>query len=165
MFLIVSELPLFRAYFARNWPLLSSGHGFVTLAIAMIVLGINVMGNLNKPSGSEEALGKSFWSIVIGSGILIFILGWINLVAVSIIFPPSIADHTDMHSRASSSETASRESQLELFALMVPLPYKRLLSPARVAQSRLRQLQCSPSPTSRTQSRHHQPRPATRFAS
>ncbi|KAF7189471.1 hypothetical protein HII31_09111 [Pseudocercospora fuligena] len=81
LFLIVSELPLFRAYFARNWPLLSSGHGFVTLAIAMIVLGINVMGNLNKPSGSEEALGKSFWSIVIGSGILIFILGWINLVA------------------------------------------------------------------------------------
>ncbi|UJO24755.1 uncharacterized protein CLAFUR5_13816 [Fulvia fulva] len=81
MFLIVSELSLFRGYFARNWPLLSPSHGFVTLALAMIVLGINVMGNLNKPSGSQEELGMAFWRIVIASGILIFILGWFNLLA------------------------------------------------------------------------------------
>lgn len=83
MFLIVSELNIFRAYFARNWPLLSPTHGFVTLALAMIVLGINVMGNLNKPSGSQKELGLAFWRIVIGSGIIIFILGWVNLLAVS----------------------------------------------------------------------------------
>ncbi|KAF2166880.1 hypothetical protein M409DRAFT_66426 [Zasmidium cellare ATCC 36951] len=81
MFLIVSELSLFRAYFARNWPLLSPNHGFVTLALAMIVLGINVMGNLNKPSGSQKELGLAFWRIVIGSGIIIFILGWVNLLS------------------------------------------------------------------------------------
>lgn len=83
VFLITSEVSLFRAYFARNWPLLSPTHGFITLAIAMLVLGINIMGNLNKPSGSQEALGTPFWRVVIASGILIFILGWINLLAVS----------------------------------------------------------------------------------
>lgn len=83
MFLTVSELSLFRAYFARNWPLLSPSHGFVTLALSMIVLGINIMGNLNKPSLSSKELGLPFWRIVIGSGILIFILGHINLLAVS----------------------------------------------------------------------------------
>ena len=83
MFLITSELPVFKGYFARNWPLLSPSRGFVTLAIAMIVIGIQVMGNLNKSAGSQEELGMPFWRIVIGSGILIFILGWINLLAVS----------------------------------------------------------------------------------
>lgn len=86
MFLITTELPLFRAYFARNWPLLSPCHGFVTLAIAMVVLGINVLGNLNKPDGSQKNLGMAFWRIVISSGILIFILGWFNLLAVSCLF-------------------------------------------------------------------------------
>jgi hypothetical protein len=83
VFLLVSEFSLFRAYFARNWPLLSPSHGFVTLALAMIVLGVNMLGNLNKPATSQESLGLAFWRIVIGSGIVIFILGFVNLVAVS----------------------------------------------------------------------------------
>jgi hypothetical protein len=83
VFLLVSEFSLFRAYFARNWPLLSPAHGFVTLALAMIVLGVNMLGNLNKPATSQESLGMAFWRIVIGSGIVIFILGFVNLVAVS----------------------------------------------------------------------------------
>ena len=82
MFLLVSELTLFRSYFARNWPLLSPLHGFVTLALAMIVLGINMLGNLNKQATSQESLGMAFWRMVIGSGIVIFILGWVNLIAV-----------------------------------------------------------------------------------
>ncbi|KAK4549711.1 hypothetical protein LTR36_005012 [Oleoguttula mirabilis] len=81
MFLLASELSLFRAYFARNWPLLSPVHGFVTLALSMIVLGINMLGNLNKPATSEKSLGLPFWRIVIGSGIIIFILGFVNLIA------------------------------------------------------------------------------------
>ena len=72
---------MFKGYFARNWPLLSPARGFVTLAIAMIVIGIQVMGNLNKSAGSQQELGMAFWRIVIASGILIFILGWINLLA------------------------------------------------------------------------------------
>lgn len=82
MFLLASESSFFRGYFARNWPLLSPSHGFVTLALAMVVLGVNMLGNLNKPATSQEALGTAFWRIVIASGCIIFILGWINLVAV-----------------------------------------------------------------------------------
>ncbi|KAK0286765.1 hypothetical protein LTR35_004234 [Friedmanniomyces endolithicus] len=81
MFLLVSELSLFRPYFARSWPLLSPSHGFVTLALAMIVLGINMLGNLNKYPTSQASLGLAFWRIVIGSGIIIFILGFVNLIA------------------------------------------------------------------------------------
>lgn len=82
MFLLVSELSLFRAYFARNWPLLSPAHGFVTLAAAMIILGVDILGNLNKPATSQESLGLAMWRIVIGSGIIVFILGFFNLFAV-----------------------------------------------------------------------------------
>lgn len=82
VFLLASELSLFRVFFARNWPLLSPAHGFVTLALAMIVLGINMLGNLNKEATSQESLGLAFWRVVIASGILIFILGWLNLIAV-----------------------------------------------------------------------------------
>jgi hypothetical protein len=70
-----------KRYFARNWPLLSPAHGFVTLALAMMVLGINMLGNLNKPATSKKSLGMAFWRIVIASGIVIFILGWVNLIA------------------------------------------------------------------------------------
>lgn len=83
MFLLASEMSIFRGYYARNWPLLSPAHGFVSLACAMIVLGINMLGNLNKDATSQESLGMAFWRVVIGSGIVIFILGWVNLVAVS----------------------------------------------------------------------------------
>ncbi|KAF1347843.1 hypothetical protein BDV97DRAFT_269963, partial [Delphinella strobiligena] len=81
MFLLVSELSLFRAYFARNWPLLSPAHGFVTLAVAMIILGVDILGNLNKAATSQESLGLAMWRIVIGSGIIVFILGFFNLFA------------------------------------------------------------------------------------
>ncbi len=83
VFLTISELQFgfIKRYFARNWPLLSSAHGFVTLALAMMVLGINMLGNLNKPATSKKSLGMAFWRIVIASGIIIFILGWINLLA------------------------------------------------------------------------------------
>ncbi|GAB1729417.1 hypothetical protein NU195Hw_Modified_152t1 [Hortaea werneckii] len=81
VFLLVSELSLFRSYFARNWPLLSQGHGFVALALSMIILGVNMLANLNKQSTSQEALGLPFWRIIVASGIIAFVLGFINLVA------------------------------------------------------------------------------------
>lgn len=81
MFLLVSEFSLFRGYFARNWPLLSPSHGFVTLAFAMIVIGINMLGCLNKPATSPENLGMAFWRVLIASGVVTFILGHVNLVA------------------------------------------------------------------------------------
>ena len=88
MFLIITELPLFRDYVARNWPLFSPSSGFVTLGITMIVVGVSILGNLNKEATSQESLGKSFWQIVISSGILVVILGVVNLFAVSTLPSP-----------------------------------------------------------------------------
>lgn len=47
----------------------------------MIVLGVSVLGNLNKQATSQKSLGTSFWRIVIASGILMLILGVANLFA------------------------------------------------------------------------------------
>ena len=79
--LIITELPLFRGYVARNWPLLSLSSGFVTLGIMMIILGVTILGNLNKQATSQHSLGTSYWSIVISSGIIVLILGVANIFA------------------------------------------------------------------------------------
>lgn len=83
MFLIVSELSLFQGWYARNWPVLAPEHGFVSLGVAMLVLGVNMLGNLNKESTSQKSLGLAMWRIVIASGILACLLGFFNIVAVS----------------------------------------------------------------------------------
>ncbi|KAL3427663.1 hypothetical protein PVAG01_01172 [Phlyctema vagabunda] len=88
MFLIVSELMLFQDYFARCWPLLSVESGFVFLGSSMIVLGFNILGNLNKPATSVENLGLPFWRVVISSGILTAVVGVFNIIA-TIVFSDS----------------------------------------------------------------------------
>ena len=81
LFLIISELSLFRKYFTRNWPLLSPDHGFVALGLAMVVLGTNLLGNLNKPATSVKSLGLPCWRIMIAAGCLIMIFGVFNVIA------------------------------------------------------------------------------------
>ncbi|KAG9242498.1 hypothetical protein BJ878DRAFT_167374 [Calycina marina] len=81
IFLILSETSLFPNYFATTWPLLSTSSGFVFLGLSMLGLGLNILGNLNKPATSQSALGLPFWRIVIASGILSSILGFTNLIA------------------------------------------------------------------------------------
>ncbi|KAI4162573.1 MAG: hypothetical protein LQ342_003804 [Letrouitia transgressa] len=81
MFLILTELPIFKGYIARNWPLLSPSHGFVTLGFLMIVTGVSVLGNLNKEATSQKSLGTAYWRIVIASGILVIIFGVANIFA------------------------------------------------------------------------------------
>jgi hypothetical protein len=85
LFLIVSEVNLFSGYFARNWPMLSSEHGFTFLGITMIVLGINILGNLNKSPTTEEKLGLAMWRVAIAAGILSLTIGVFNIIS-SIIF-------------------------------------------------------------------------------
>lgn len=79
---IITEIGLFRAYTARNWPLLSPSSGFVTLGILMIILGVSVLGNLNKEATSQQSLGTAFWRITIASGIVVSIIGIANIFAV-----------------------------------------------------------------------------------
>ncbi|CAF9914323.1 hypothetical protein IMSHALPRED_001880 [Imshaugia aleurites] len=79
--LILTEISLFKRYTANNWPLLSPSHGFVTLGIIMIVIGVSILGNLNKQATSEGSLGTTFWRLVIASGIVVSILGVANIFA------------------------------------------------------------------------------------
>ncbi|KAH0543819.1 hypothetical protein FGG08_001858 [Glutinoglossum americanum] len=81
MFLIISELPIFKPYFSHNWPLLGPTSGFVCLGVIMAVLGVTILGNLNKQAISLESLGLPFWRIVISSGILVITLGFMNIIA------------------------------------------------------------------------------------
>ncbi|KAF1960356.1 hypothetical protein CC80DRAFT_466145 [Byssothecium circinans] len=81
LFLIVSECSLFRGYFARNWPMLSPSHGFVFLGCAMMVLGLNMLGNMNKEATSQESLGMPFWRLLVAAGILAIVIGFFNVIA------------------------------------------------------------------------------------
>jgi hypothetical protein len=81
IFLIVSETGLFRRWYAVNWPMLSLSHGFTFLGSMMIVIGVHILGNMNKESTSKKNLGKSFWQIVLAAGILACIFGFFNIVA------------------------------------------------------------------------------------
>lgn len=83
VFLIVSECSLFRGFFARNWPLLSPSHGFVFLGTCMMVLGLNMLGNMNKEATSQKSLGLPFWRLLVASGILAIVIGFFNIIAVS----------------------------------------------------------------------------------
>ncbi|KAI9642778.1 hypothetical protein NHQ30_008510 [Ciborinia camelliae] len=81
LFLIVSELSLFKKYFATHWPLLCPTNGFVFLGLSMMALGFDILGNLNKNATSVKNLGLPMWRVVISSGCLSAILGAINVVA------------------------------------------------------------------------------------
>ncbi|KAJ6122500.1 hypothetical protein N7512_004965 [Penicillium capsulatum] len=83
--LIISELPVFRGYFNRNWPLFGEDAGFITLAGIMMILGVAVLGNLNIESMSQKSFGLAFWRIVISAGILAMVMSVIN-VLVTLIF-------------------------------------------------------------------------------
>lgn len=47
----------------------------------MIVVGVSILGNLNKEATSEDSLGTAFWRIVIASGIVVCIMGTANFFA------------------------------------------------------------------------------------
>ena len=81
-FLIVSEISIFRGYFARNWPLFGPESGFITLGSSMLMLGNGVLGNLNKQATSQKSLGLAFWRIVISAGIVVIVMGVVNLFVV-----------------------------------------------------------------------------------
>jgi hypothetical protein len=58
----------------------------------MTILGVSVLGDLNKPSSRQDALGLAFWRIIISAGILSLIMSLINLIAVRPpCTPPSVS--------------------------------------------------------------------------
>lgn len=104
MFLVISECSLFRSYFARNWPLLSPAHGFTTLGSAMSVLGLNMLGNMNKEATSQSSLGLPFWRLLVASGILAFVIGIFNIIA-SFVFRDKARNVTARRVRSLGAQT------------------------------------------------------------
>ncbi|GFN12801.1 hypothetical protein ABZX51_010266 [Aspergillus tubingensis] len=120
IFLIISELPFLRGYFDRNWPLLGQNSGFITLAIAMLILGVGVLGDLNTNATSQESLGMAFWRIVLSAGILAMIMSVINVIA-SFIFADSdlgvSARHVRVYGAVAPQKVMSRNGSQRSFQL------------------------------------------------
>lgn len=51
------------------------------LGVSQILLGNGVLANLNKSNASQQSLGMAFWRLIIGSGIIVFVMGFINILA------------------------------------------------------------------------------------
>lgn len=48
----------------------------------MMVIGLNMLGNMNKQATSQASLGLPFWRLLLASGILAIVIGFLNVVAV-----------------------------------------------------------------------------------
>ena len=47
----------------------------------MIITGAQTLGSLNKPSSSQDAIGASFFQIILAAGIVCFVMGFANIAA------------------------------------------------------------------------------------
>lgn len=86
--LIISELPIFPRYFDRDWPLFGRESGFTTLAAVLVILGVDLLGDLadnncNDDCQNNDPISASLSRIILSAGILALVMGVINLVAVS----------------------------------------------------------------------------------
>lgn len=84
LFLALSELPLGgvgRRFFEHHWPAFSPRHGLGWLGFALIMVGCDILGQLNNPKVGPESLGKPWWRLVLASGILNLTFGLLNVVA------------------------------------------------------------------------------------
>ena len=114
----------------------------------MIVLGINMLGNLNKPATSQKSLGLAFWRVVIGSGIIIFILGWVNLIASYVfrdrsqgITPRQVRAHGAVAAHKTPMTSSSTPSAPELAQTYIhhPITPTKSSNPFRILTTERRQ--------------------------
>ncbi|KAL9099628.1 MAG: hypothetical protein Q9163_004903 [Psora crenata] len=134
--LIITEVGIFRRYTATNWPLLSPAHGFVTLAILMIILGVSILGNLNKEATSQKSLGTSMWQCVISSGIVTCIMGIVNIFALTnmvgaeLHVPSKIPRHNGPHGSGPRRPSPAENNSLHLtFPLNPPFSATPFIPP------------------------------------
>lgn len=88
IFFIFTELNFFKRYFEANWPVFSDSHSLAWLGAFLIVLGCQVMSNLEKDKYSQKNLSLPMWRLVLASGILNIAFGLLNMIA-SVIFRDS----------------------------------------------------------------------------
>ncbi|KAM4066876.1 hypothetical protein HRG_000890 [Hirsutella rhossiliensis] len=81
--LILSEFPVLKPvkrYLRRTWPVLSDQHGLVWLGVALVVIGCNMLGNLNRPAYDPKNLGPHFSKLVLASSVLAITFGMLNVI-------------------------------------------------------------------------------------
>lgn len=87
----------------------------------MMVLGLNMLGNMNKEATSQKSLTLPFWRLLVASGILSIVIGFFNVVAVSQVFALEIQQKANyLPFRALSSATVREVSRHAVFALAEP---------------------------------------------
>lgn len=74
------------------------------LGSSMLLIGNSVLANLNKENASVDNLGLPFWRLVISSGIVVIVMGAVNIAAVSHFptllppqFPILLTSQTELH--------------------------------------------------------------------
>lgn len=87
MFLILTEVQFgfLRKYIAHSWPIFSNRDGFLWLGLAMVVLGCDMLANLNKPAFSVASLGLPLWRLILAAGVLSITFGIANLIATVVL--------------------------------------------------------------------------------
>ncbi len=101
MFLILTEVQLrpLKRYFERSWPVFAERHGFFWLGAAMVVLGCDMLANLNKPAFTVKNLGLPLWRVILAAGILSITFGIFNFI-VTLVFRDGPANLTARMIRA-----------------------------------------------------------------
>ncbi|KAG5944799.1 hypothetical protein E4U53_006820 [Claviceps sorghi] len=86
VFLLASEVPgnFIKQYYRQTWPVLSDFHGHLWYGLAMVMLGCNMLGNLNKPANDKENLGSHYFQLVLASSILCLIFGCLYIISSGI---------------------------------------------------------------------------------
>lgn len=82
LFLVASEAPVvscIRNFYRTSWPNFSDAHGMTWLGVSMILIGCNLLGQLNSPAYSADNFGLAFWQLVMASGILCLTFGVLNV--------------------------------------------------------------------------------------
>ena len=110
IFLIISELGMFKSYFYANWPVLSDSHGLVWLGLIMVFIGSKLLGNLAEQANSQENLSMPIWRAVLAVGILNIVLGFINIVCSLVYKTPM---YTAREVRAFGSKLDGKNSAKE----------------------------------------------------
>lgn len=81
--LVIAEFPLVKfvkRYLRRTWPVLSDEHGLLWLGTALVVIGCNMLGNLNRRAYDPKNLGPHFSKLVLASSVLATTFGMLNII-------------------------------------------------------------------------------------
>jgi hypothetical protein len=78
----------------------------------MTVLGLNMLGNMNKEATSQASLGLPFWRLLLASGILAIVIGFFNVVA-SFVFCDKARHITARQVRSKGAITLTEEPPLD----------------------------------------------------